>query len=144
MTPTPWPYPGDNPLDQRERIARAYRKELKKFAPTACATLDRRCRELGHGWVSPQPLTYDLEDIITAAEVAEMCHVQAATVRQWRRRGLAVIRTPDGFRYRVADVLDYHAERRYRRAQRTAPDKSTGLAVPHPPRPGDTAQEHAP
>lgn len=118
MTPVPWPYPGDNPLNQRERIARAYRKELKKVAPAACATLDRRCRELGHGWVAPQPLAYDPDDVITAAEVADLCHVQVATVRQWRRRGLAVISTADGLRYRVADVLDYHASRRHRRAQR--------------------------
>ncbi|WP_158255768.1 hypothetical protein [Amycolatopsis sp. BJA-103] len=45
-----------------------------------------------------------------------MCDVQISTVRQWRRRGLATQHTVDSLRYRVADVLDYHAGRRRRRA----------------------------
>jgi hypothetical protein len=114
----PWPYPGDSPLNQRERIARSYRQELEKVAPAQCAALDSRCLELGHGWIAPQQLIYRPDDQLTAQQVAEMCGVKLATVRQWRKRGLRTLTTVDGMRYRVADVMDYHAVRRRRRVER--------------------------
>ncbi|RSN19884.1 hypothetical protein DL990_40980 [Amycolatopsis sp. WAC 01416] len=80
-------------------------------APDTCVDLDARCRDLGQTWVVPKPLSFGPDDLLDAHEVAEMCDVQLSTVRQWRRRGLATQATPDGLRYRVADVLDYHAGR---------------------------------
>lgn len=114
----PWPWPGDSPLDRRSRVARTYREALAEADPARCAQLDAAARRLGQGWVLPSVLDHQTDDLLTAPEVAEMCNVQPATVRQWRRRGLPAVRTPDGLRYRVADVLDYHAQRRYQRARR--------------------------
>ncbi|MFD6069395.1 MerR family transcriptional regulator [Amycolatopsis lurida] len=112
----PWPWPGDTPLDRARRIARTYREALMIAAPDTCVDLDARCRDLGQTWVVPKPLSFGPDDLLDAKEVADMCNVQPSTIRQWRRRGLATQDTPDGLRYRVADVLDYHAGRRRRRA----------------------------
>lgn len=119
MIPDPWPWPGDSPLDRRSRVARTYREALAEADPARCAQLDESARRLGQGWVLPSVLDHQADDLLTAPEVAEMCNVQPATVRQWRNRGLPAVRTPDGLRYRVADVMDYHAQRRYRRARST-------------------------
>jgi hypothetical protein len=115
----PWPWPGDSPLDRARRVARSYRDALKHAAPDVCTELDRRSCELGQTWVVPKPLTYGQDDQLTAEEVADMCDVRPDTVRQWRKRGLPIVDTPDGPRYLVADVLNYHAQIRYRRARRT-------------------------
>lgn len=118
MTPDPWPWPGDSPLDRRSRVARTYRDALAEVAPERCAELDETARRFGQGWILPSLLTYQPEELLTAQEVAEMCNVQPDTVRQWRKRGLRTVGTPDGARYLVADVLEYHAQIRYRRARR--------------------------
>ncbi len=93
--------------------------------PEACAELDNRCRDLGQSWAVPKPLTFGQDDLLDAAEVAEMCDVQPGTVRQWRRRGLPAKNTVDGVRFRVADVLAYHAGRRRRRTKTTANPDTT-------------------
>ncbi|GAA1962044.1 helix-turn-helix domain-containing protein [Amycolatopsis minnesotensis] len=116
MSDDPWPWPGDSPLDRARRVARTYREALLRDAPETCAELDDRCRELGQSWVVPKPLTFGQDDLLDADEVADMCDVRPGTVRQWRRRGLPTVDTVDGVRYRVADVLAYHADRRIRRA----------------------------
>ncbi|WP_143268508.1 MerR family transcriptional regulator [Amycolatopsis vastitatis] len=112
----PWPWPGDSPLDRARRVARNYRDALMRADAEACGELDRRCRDLGQGWIVPQQMKFGQDDLLDVDEVADLCDVQADTVRQWRRRGLPTVDTPDGQRYRVADVLAYHAERRRRRA----------------------------
>lgn len=111
-----WPWPGDSPLDRARRVARTYRDTLNRVAPDACAQLDARAAELGQSWITPKPLAHEHEDLLTANEVADMCDVKPATIRQWRRRGLPTVDTVDGLRFRVADVLNYQAQRRYRRA----------------------------
>ena len=112
----PWPWPGDSPLDRARRVARTYRDALERVDPELCQQLDKRARELGQTWVQPRPLAHDHDDLLTAREVADMCDVMPNTVRQWKRRGLPTVDTPDGERYRVGDVLNYHAQRRYQRA----------------------------
>lgn len=112
----PWPWPGDSPLDRARRVARTYRDALQRADPRACDQLDARCRELGQNWTVPKPMTFGTDDLLDLDEVADMCDVKPDTVRQWRRRGLPTVDTPDGTRYQVADVLAYHAGRRRRRA----------------------------
>lgn len=113
-----WPWPGDTPLDRARRIARSYRDALHVADHHTCAYLDQRARDLGQGWIVPKPLGWDRDDLLTQDEVADMCDVRLATVRQWRHRGMPTVDTADGLRYRVADVLDYHAQRRRRRAEK--------------------------
>ena len=119
MNPSPWPWPGDTPLDRARRVARTYRDNLNNLDPALCAQLDQRCRDLGQGWIEPQALAHGPDDLLTAEEVADMCNVQPSTVRQWKHRGLPVVTTVDGPRYRTGDVLTYHSERRVRRANKS-------------------------
>ncbi|WP_370944037.1 helix-turn-helix domain-containing protein [Amycolatopsis sp. cg5] len=114
----PWPWPGDSPLDRARRVARTYRDALMGADEEACAEVDQQCRDLGQSWVVPKPLIFGQDDLLDAEEVAEMCDVQPDTVRQWKRRGLPTVDTADGVRFRVADVLAYHAGRRRRRAHK--------------------------
>lgn len=114
----PWPWPGDTPLDRARRVARTYRDALRRTDRELCAQLDQRTRDLGQQWIAPTTLAYDLDDQLTADEVAELCQVKPDTVRVWRYRGLPTVDTPDGRRYRVADVLNYHAQRRHQRSHR--------------------------
>ncbi|WP_103344088.1 helix-turn-helix domain-containing protein [Amycolatopsis sp. CA-126428] len=122
----PWPWPGDSPLDRARRIARTYREALLRADAEACGEVDGRCRELGQGWVTPRPMNFGHDDLLTMEEVADLCDVQPDTVRQWRRRGLPTVDTADGLRYRVADVLAYHAQRRQIRASSTENLDMTG------------------
>jgi len=112
----PWPYPGDSLADRLKRIARLYRDRLDREAPEACAELDAAVTKLGHGWIRPKLTTVDLDDLLTVAQAADFCDVQPAAIDVWRTRGLKPTDTADGVRYRVRDILDYHAERRQRRA----------------------------
>ncbi|MPZ66188.1 MAG: hypothetical protein GEU83_11965 [Pseudonocardiaceae bacterium] len=113
--PDPWPWPADTPLDRARRVARSYRDALADADPDTCSQLDARMTELGQGWVQPKPLLHHDNDLLTATEVADMCDVKVRTVDVWRSRGLPAVSTPDGTRYRAADVVDYHARKRRQR-----------------------------
>lgn len=115
--PDLWPWPGDSPLDRARRVARTYRDALAAARPEACRQLDAQLADLGQSWIIPQVVVYNQDDLLTIELVAAMCDVKNGTVAQWRRRGLRVMNTPDGPRYRVADVLEYHARLRRRRAR---------------------------
>lgn len=117
--PDPWPWPGDTPVERARRIARSYRDALLAAEPDTCTALDARAARLGQGWITPKPLAYHDDDLLTAPEVATMCDVQPGTVDQWRKRGLPVTTTPDGPRFLVRDVLAYHAEKRRKRGVAT-------------------------
>ena len=113
----PWPWPADTAVERARRIARAYRDIAINAEPHSCVELDEQMREWGQTWVTPKYTINDPDELLTTNEVAEYCDVHPGSVDQWRRRGLPVTMTPDGPRYLLADVLDYHAERRRRRAR---------------------------
>jgi hypothetical protein len=102
-------------MERARRVGRSYRDALAERDPERCGYLDRRMTALGQRWVVPRRVTYEPDELLTVGAVAEMCDVQRGTVAQWRRRGLVVTATPDGTRYRVSDVLAYHARLRQRR-----------------------------
>jgi hypothetical protein len=120
--PDPWPWPADTPLDRARRVARTYRDTLAAHQPEVCRRLDGTATTLGQGWIVPRPLTWNTDDLLDAAAVADMCDIRPSTVDQWRRRGLHVTGTPDGPRYRVADVLRYQADRRRKRSHPVQPE----------------------
>lgn len=115
MTTDLWPWPADTLTDRARRIARSYRDALFTADPQRCRQLDEQATHLGQGWVVPRILTVQPDDLLTRWQAADYAGVKAKTITEWRRRGLKVTATPDGDRYRVADLIDYQAERRRNR-----------------------------
>lgn len=73
------------------------------------------CREWGEAWVAPRVVTYDLNDMLSPSEAADVAAVGVATIRQWRARGLLTgTHASDGWRYRARDVLAVVADLRRR------------------------------
>lgn len=111
----PWPRPADTPLERSRHVCREYRRALLIAAPDTCALLDARATRFGQGWVCPQPHPYEPHDLLTPQLVADFWHVKTRTVDRWRELGLVPTMTPDGTRYRFADVERFLADRRTRR-----------------------------
>jgi hypothetical protein len=120
----PWPWPADNPLERRSRVGRAYRDKLAEEAPEACAQLDAVFSRLRQGWVLPKRTTVGMDDLLTVEQAADYFDVKPRTIDAWRARGLNVTQTPEGIRYRVGDIYDYHRDRRLRRAGPATPPPS--------------------
>jgi hypothetical protein len=108
----------DSPLDRSRIVARSYREALRMNFPELCARIDEHMLGLGQTWVVPQIAQYELDDLLTAQQAADYCGIEKQTLQVWKSRGLTVIETVDGRRYRVADLLAYQAERRVRRKSR--------------------------
>jgi hypothetical protein len=120
-----WPWPADSPLDRARRVARSYRELLLAQLPDACRALDEEMIRRGQGWVLPQVDQYDPSELLTADEAALFCNVEKKTLYEWRRRGLKITATPDGTRYKVADLVEYQALRRTRRRRGKVANDST-------------------
>jgi hypothetical protein len=110
----PWPWPADSPLDRARRVATTYRQALETHAPGLCAQLDDKCRKLGQAWVLPTAV-YEDDDLLTTELAADYLNVRPRTVDEYRRRGLPATSTPDGPRYRVADIRSWVTARRRNR-----------------------------
>ncbi|MBP2341103.1 hypothetical protein JOF41_007357 [Saccharothrix coeruleofusca] len=119
---SPWPYPGDTPLDRARRVATTYRAALTQLDPERAAAIDREMTRLGEPWVAPQPLVFDLDAPHRPRDLAELLGggLTPELVRQWRARGHIPDRRDDAGRpvNTPRDVLDYQAEQRRRRADR--------------------------
>lgn len=83
-----------------------------------CASLDAWAIQHGQAWVVPSAWPYDDDELITCAQVAELCHVKLRTVYTWHERGLPYVRTPEGIRVRVGDLKIWQRERRQARIHR--------------------------
>lgn len=114
--PDPWPWPADTPTERARRVALSALAELEKVAPERARTFVDRITGMGEPWLRRAIVRYQDDDLLTAAEVADVCGVQPGTVDQWRHRGLRDVDTVDGRRFLMRDVLEYHAARRRRRA----------------------------
>ncbi len=112
----PWPWPGDSVVDRARRVASSYRHALLAHAPRVCEQLDEQTRRLGQGWVLPAP-SYDDDELLTTELAAEYLHVRPKTIDEYRRRGLPVVDTVDGIRYRVHDLKAWVLARRRRRVR---------------------------
>lgn len=116
-----WPWAADTTLDRARRVAQAYRQALQTAAPDVCTEMDARMAAVGQTWVLPAVSTHEPLDLLTADLAAEEMRVARRTIYAWREKGLPVVETPDGPRYRVADLRDFvTAQRRQRlsKAQR--------------------------
>ena len=112
-----WPWQHETPLERREHLARLYRDKLYEFAPAACLELDADAVRFGQGWVTPQTAIYEDDDLLTVELVADLEKVIPRTVDNWVGAGLKVTETPDGNRFRYADVLEFRAKQRRRRIE---------------------------
>lgn len=126
-----WPNPADSSLDRARAIARDYRSALLKLDRAECFRLDNLARLVGQGWVAPAVQQYQSDDLLTARQAADYCNIRPTTLQQWKARGLRVIETPDGRRYRVGDLDDYGASRRVRRKTRSTRRDPRAPSVPH-------------
>jgi hypothetical protein len=108
-----WPYPGDAPTQRARRVAHAYRAALLAADADVCAAIDAQMASMGQHWVVPRVVTYDPDDVLSAADAADVAAVNPATLRKWRERGLLVgVVDRDGWHYRARDVLALAAARR--------------------------------
>jgi phosphatidylserine/phosphatidylglycerophosphate/cardiolipin synthase-like enzyme len=113
-----WPWPADTPLEIARRLLQSYRAALHIAAPDACSSIDEQAEQYGQGWVVPRIETVNPDDLLTAVDAAELVGVKVQVIYQWAYRDhIARHETPDGPRYRVADLLAYQANRRRERAR---------------------------
>ena len=103
----PWPWPADLPVDRARAVANSLLALLSDHEQTVAI---RKARAVGESWLGANLLRFDVTDVITTAEAAELVHVGASTIRKWHSEGhLPNHRTG---RYVVAAVLDCAAARR--------------------------------
>lgn len=73
---------------------------------------------MGSPQLSPNALiTHDLDDLVDTRTAAEQCHVEPATVRKWKSRGLIEPSGLDSYgnpMYRLIDVLRAEQKTRHR------------------------------
>jgi hypothetical protein len=110
-----WPWSADTTLDRARRVAQIYRHHLQQVAPEMCRQLDAQMAAHGQGWVSPSASTHEATDLLTADMAADEMRVARRTIYAWRARGLPVVQTPDGPRYRVSDLRAFVTAQRRRR-----------------------------
>ena len=110
----PWPWPRDSPVERRARVARSYRDALAEVDSGRCAELDAAMLRLGQRWVVPTVAVYTDDDLLPAVLVADFAHVTLKAVYGWRAREvdpLPSVTTPDGIRFRFADVREWLGNR---------------------------------
>jgi hypothetical protein len=116
-----WPYPGDAPIAQARKVARAYRAAaLGDDPPTEVARLDVLCLTAwGQPWVAPAPTTYGLDDMLTPREAADIAATSTANLRRLRKLGrLTGVQEESGrWLYRARDVLRVISVTRQRKTE---------------------------
>lgn len=120
MTQHVWKYPGDTLMDLVKRLMLTYRQALQDRDPEACEQIDKLALEEPKLWPfipSMQPLNTD--DLLPAADIAQLVGVDENTPRVWAARGdITKYTAEDGApRYLVSEVVELMKKRRQRRAQ---------------------------
>lgn len=81
----------------------------------------QRWESRGVNWTRPGLMHLDLDDWVSAAEMAEFADVAPNTIHQWRSRGhITSIPGPNGPLFNVGEVVAYQARRRTRRMRQSA------------------------
>lgn len=107
MTAT-WPHPADRPVDRARRIACQLHSALKKHDPRLADSLANAAARMGEGWLVPIEQFETPGEVLTAADIASMIGVPAATIRSWMNRGMMTA-------YTVEEALRCQRELRRRR-----------------------------
>lgn len=107
-------------MDLVKRLMLTYRQALQDRDPEACGQIDKLALEEPKLWPfipSMQPLNMD--DLLPAADIAQLVGVDANTPRVWAARGdITKYTAEDGSpRYLVSEVVELMKKRRQRRAQ---------------------------
>lgn len=118
-----WPWPADSPIDIARRLLQSYRLALQQIDPESCRLIDVHATTIGQGWVAPKVETVNPDDLVSAAEAAELIGVEVNTIYQWATRKHVPRHHAAGHptRYRVGDVLEHVAK--IRRARASAREK---------------------
>ena len=82
-----WPWPEDDRLGRRSRVARMYRDRLADADAAACAELDEVMTALRQSWIYDGGTNFDNHDLLTLEEAAEWADVARNTVQKWIARG---------------------------------------------------------
>ncbi|KAB2583995.1 hypothetical protein BS297_17770 [Rhodococcus erythropolis] len=115
-----WPNAADRPVDVARRVAQSYRTALESVSPELCAQIDAQAVEVGQGWVVPNAVPLNTDELMSAKDLEAILFVPAATIRTWAHRGLLSKRTAeDGSPvYLVSEVLAHNARTRRARKER--------------------------
>ena len=83
-----WPWPEDDKLTRRTRVAMMYRDALRDAAPHECAELDEAMRAFGQYWVvgGRHGIYYEDDDLVTVAQIADERDTTEDVVRHWVHR----------------------------------------------------------
>lgn len=117
--PLAWPWPADTTLDRSRRLCRAYRDALSRLDVAQADGLDRWAVQHGERWVLTDGVLYERDDLLTLADVADVCAVKLRTVYQWHQRGLRYTVTAKGPRVRYEDLVEFERMRRLRRLRQS-------------------------
>lgn len=108
-----WPWRTDTTHDRLRRIAESYRTGLKEIDPEACRLIDARMIEFGQHWIVDSDMIVNVEDLVTAQQVAEEFGFAPWNVHDWSRRHPDMIpkrgRREGKTLYRLGDILAYQA-----------------------------------
>lgn len=106
-------------MDLVKRLLLTYRLALQDRDPEACEQIDKLARENPHlcAVITLAPL--DVDELLSAADLAHLVGVEENTPRVWAARGdIMKYTAEDGSpRYLVSEVVEMMKKRRLRRAQ---------------------------
>lgn len=129
--PQPYPWPEEGREERAQRVARSYRDLVQKIAQGGCEDpagelhrLDYHWHGFGIHWHVPDDRPMNLDEWLSATDMAHMFHRSRKDIYNWAARGNIEQRvTADGSpEYLVASVIAYqqklvqrrHATRRPR------------------------------
>lgn len=117
-----WPNPADSPVEVARRVAQSYRMALESVSPELCARIDGQAVEVGQGWVVPNAVPLNTDELMSAKDLEAVLFVPASTLRTWAHRGLLSKYTAeDGSPvYLVSEVLAHRSSTRRARKARAA------------------------
>lgn len=81
--PARWPWPKDNELTRRTKVAIAYRERLHVSNRVLCDALDDTMRAYGQFWIVPRLTVYAPDDEVTADLAAELVSRSESVIRRW-------------------------------------------------------------